>query len=60
MRQVSLLTTKDVYRMLYDYRRQDREYHYFHYCRHVNVYFLYFAPCSNRSENARFEGITPR
>ena len=43
-------------------------YHYFHYCcendyfprRPVNDYFLYIIPNPNRSENARFEGITPK
>ena len=42
-------------------------YHYFHYRRHVNNYFprrpvndyfLYIVPNPNRSENARFKGIT--
>ena len=31
--------------------------HYFHY-RRENDYFLYIVPNPNRSENARFEGIT--
>jgi hypothetical protein len=35
-------------------------YHYFHYNRPENVYFPYTASNPIRSENARFESITPR
>ena len=48
---------------MYDYRCQDREYLYRRReqllpRRPVNAYFLYTAPKSNRSKNARFKGIT--
>ena len=35
-------------------------YDFFHYERPENVYFPYTASNSNPSDNARFEGITPR
>ena len=40
--------------------RKMNVYHYFHYERPENVYFPYTASNSNPSDNARFEGITPR
>ena len=51
---------------MYHYHRREpllplrHEYNYYHYERDENVYFPYTASNLVRSDNTRFEGITPR